>query len=255
MSGEPYIVMAADMPYRLPDGMEGMQLKPILEKLVNCEDLHAVKIGLLTLGKKSSLEEVTDAIKNAGKKVIFDMQKMGQDIPDVTFKQAELFGSVSDAVIVYPKSLEHWKAACQGAVGKSGSNLITVLYMTDGYDDLEKRKILAKEILTYAKETKLPFFGTVLPANKPAVIDTFVEIFNKFEVHPEIFSPGLEAQGGKAYEIGKRGAHGIAGRAIYEAEDPVAALKKLKAELKCGYEERVRANLLELVDIRLDGKK
>jgi len=238
MSGEPYIVMAADFPFKLPKGKEGLQLKPILEGLVGCNDLVAVKIGILTLDKKSYLEEVACAIRDTGKLVIFDMQKMGQDIPEVTLKQAELFGSVSNSVIVYPKSLGHWNAAYEGAVVKSGSNLITVLYMTDGCDDLEKRKALTKEILTQTKEKNLTFFGTVLPANKPQIIDTFVEIFKEYNVCPEIFSPGLEAQGGKAYEIGKRGAHGIAGRAIYDAKDQIAAIKELKSELLRGYKER-----------------
>ena len=239
MGGVPYIILAADMPFRLPDGKEGLQCKPLLEKLVNCEELFAVKIGPITMGTESSLREVTDAIHNAGKKVIYDMQKMGQDIPEVTKTQAALFGSVSDAVIVYPKSLKHWQEAYQGAVVESGSNLITVLYMTDGCDDLEKRKALTREILTFVKKDNLTFFGTVLPANKPAIIDTFIELFGEypFLAGPEIFSPGLEAQGGKAFEIGKRRANGIAGRAIYGAKDPVAAVKELKAELVRGYNE------------------
>ena len=49
--------------------------------------------------------------------------------------------------------------------------------MTDGYDDLEKRKALTVEILNYVKKEGARFFGTVLPANKPEIIDTFVEIF------------------------------------------------------------------------------
>jgi len=238
MVGQPYIVMAADIPFKLPVGKEGVQLKPVLEQLVNCDDIFAVKIGLLTTDKKSSLEEVTTAIHDAKKKVIYDMQKMGQDIPDITLKQAALFGSVADAVIVYPKSLGHWVAAYEGAVEKSGSKLITVLYMTDGYDILYNRKELTKQILSYTKESKINFFGTVLPANKPEIIDAFIEVFNEHDVHPEIFSPGLEAQGGKAFDIGKRGANGIAGRAIYGAKDPIAAARELKAELIRGYEER-----------------
>ena len=100
--------MAADIPFELPKDEEGEQLKPILEKLVNCDELIAIKIGTLTTAEDFSLKQVTSAIRSAHKKVIYDMQKMGQDIPDVTKKQAKLFGSVADAVIVYPKSLEHW---------------------------------------------------------------------------------------------------------------------------------------------------
>ena len=73
--------------------------------------------------------------------------------------------------------------------------------------------------------------GIVAPATRPERIAELRRIIGDME----IISPGVGAQGGKASDAIRAGAdYIIVGRAIYEAQDPRDAAKKLAAEAREG---------------------
>lgn len=240
LKGFPMVVLAADFPYDILDTeKEGVSLKPLLKDIVKSEDIAAIKIGSKTLGNDFTRREISNAIKRVGKKVIYDDQKLGQDIPDITRDLGALFAEVSDAVIVYPKTLEHWVAAYTGVVEDSGSNLITVFYMTDNKDCISKSLGLAAEISHHCKETSSKFFGAVLPANKLMFSRMFLRHFKYYDVHPEIFVVGITTQGGNAFDVGKLGAHyGIVGRALYNSDDLIKSAREVREDLHKGYKDK-----------------
>jgi orotidine-5'-phosphate decarboxylase len=71
--------------------------------------------------------------------------------------------------------------------------------------------------------------GIVAPATRPERITALRKIIGNLE----IITPGVGAQGGKASDAIRAGAdYVIVGRAIYEAEDPRGAAKKLADEVR-----------------------
>ncbi|MCD6575583.1 MAG: orotidine 5'-phosphate decarboxylase [Nanoarchaeota archaeon] len=226
----PKLVMAGDLPFE--------ELSKKLDKVRDVPEIEAVKIGTLTTGVNYGLRDVANEINDAGKAVIYDMQKMGQDIMSVTKKQASLFGSVADAVIIYPKSVEHWFAAYE-ALEDSDTMLISVLYMTDGYDNLSNRLGLTVLLAEDANSRGIKIEGVVLPANMTEITSRFISLLEKYNQNPIVFSPGIKAQGGSAYQAAKAGTDvAIVGRALYNADDIQKAALEILNELKRGYSER-----------------
>lgn len=223
----PNLVLAGDKPLG--------ELSSILEDTKDA-DFYGVKIGTLTTGISHSLKDVGEEIRDFDRKVIYDMQKMGQDIVYTTREQAKVFSSVADAVITYPKSSEHWKAAYEG-VKENDAYMITVPYMTDDCDDLQERKNLMEEILKKSEDKELE--GVVLPANEPEITSEFLDLFSEYDSYSIVFSPGIGKQGGNAYDIAGVGADvAISGRAIYGAENPKESCERILERMEKGLEDR-----------------
>ena len=86
---------------------------------------------------------------------------------------------------------------------------------------------VAEDMAKLAVETGAT--GIIAPATRPEKVKQLREIVGDLK----ILSPGVGAQGGSAADTIKAGAdYIIVGRAIYQAEDPKAAAKKLAEEIK-----------------------
>ena len=240
----PSLILAADVPFDRRHLKEGetleQTLKESVDPLANVPQFVAAKIGFLTIVADYTLRQVCDYIHNDAKKlVIFDMQKMGKDIQDVVGKQAALFASVADAVIVDPKGLEYWQKAYD-AVEKAGKGLITVLYMTDEKTTLGDRLATTIDICKDVKASGRRLDGVVLPANQPEITKLFRHVLAFYGIEARVFSPGIGAQGGESEIAAEAGTdYGIVGRAITGAQDKLKTSEDIVAALERGYQKRI----------------
>jgi len=208
----------------------------LIQKLGEVEDyiaaykissLHAFEFGLK--GTVAELRKFTE------KPIIYDHQKAATDIPSIVEKQAKAAAEYGvNAFIGVPlgagsKTLEAFVGACK----ESGLLPIILLEMTqEGATDYLKD---ATPRLVFDKANELGVTHFVCPGNK---YDKIAE-YKGWIGEGSIMSPGIKAQGGKCEEAVKAGTdYPIVGRGVYQAEDPVAAVKELYEQAKRGFESR-----------------
>jgi orotidine-5'-phosphate decarboxylase len=175
--------------------------------------------------------------KITDKPVIYDHQKAGNDIPDMSkpFAQALLRAHV-DAAILFPfagpKTEEAWIVELLGV----GITPIIGAEMTH-------RMFVASEggwindyafDLIFVLAAELGVRDFVVPGNKPERVAHYHELLTRLcgDNPFALYAPGFVAQGGKIGDCAKVAGdhwHAIVGRGIYEADDMFAA-----AEEYCG---------------------
>jgi len=209
----------------------------LVRKLSSAEDmiaaykissLHALESGLRETVAK--LREVTQL------PIIYDHQKGCTDIPKIAEKQVKLAAECGvNSFIAVPlgaggETLIAFVNACKDAKVIP----IVLLEMTQpGAGDYLKENA-PELVFEKAKELGVEYF--VAPGNKP---EKTKELKAKMSEGMFITSPGIGVQGGKCEEAVKAGTdYPIVGRAIYQAEDPVAVVKELYEQAKRGFEGR-----------------
>ncbi len=186
--------------------------------------VDAVKIGYpLVLATGLS---ITSELSSFGP-VIADFKVA--DIPNTDRLICEqVFSAGADAVIVQgftgPDSLKE----CIAAAEKSGKKVFVVAEMSHpGGNRFMDGKVSA-EIAAMARENNA--FGIVAPATRPERVKELRAVIGN---DLKIISPGVGAQGGSAADAIRAGADWIiVGRAVYQAEDPRAAVEKIAAEIR-----------------------
>jgi len=212
-----------------------------MEALVRAVDesplIYGYKIGFIA-GLTHGLGRVVQTIRrHSSKPIIYDHQKAATDIPDMGTKFAALMaGSGLDEVILFPQAgpatLEAWVKALQEA----GRTVIVGGIMTHPKYRISEGGYLddAAILDIYTRSYALGVRHFVVPLTKPeAVRDVFKALGEPTDC--AFYSPGFGKQGGDPAQFDFLQTHYlIVGRALLQAPDPVAYLKKVEEELGTG---------------------
>jgi len=225
----PGIIIALDLPLS-EAGSLVQKLKPIEDKIAGYKvsSLNAIEHGLKVT--------VSELRKFTEKPIIYDHQKGCTDIPKIAERQVKLAAEcgVNSFIAVPLGAGGETLTAFVNACNETSMIPIVLLSMTQpGADDYLKENT-PDLVFEKAKELGVKYF--VAPGNKP---DKIAELKSKMDADMFITSPGIGAQGGgceKAVQAGTD--YPIVGRAIYEAEDPVAAVEELYEQAESGYGKR-----------------
>lgn len=172
------------------------------------------------------------------KKIVYDHQKGGTDIPEMGEKFAEVIKSAGfDAAILFPfagaKTQEAWTKAFHdaGLTVIIGAEMTHPGFLTSQGGVIDP--IVGEVIFKAASEQGVTNF--VVPGNKPDVIETYRYVLDgrvgsgKYS----LYAPGFITQGGKISEAGKAAGdrwYAIVGRAIYEP-DGIKAIREVAQEV------------------------
>lgn len=222
------VIVAADVP-TLDD------LLRLSEAVKGVPGISAIKLGIILglQGLKTAVEYVKHHLPD--KPVIFDMQKAGNDIPDLGKGFAKVVRDAGvDAVILFPftgpATQEAWTKACldAGLQVMSGGEMTHEKFLKKdgGYiaDDSPERM--------YRFACDLGVREFVLPGTKLEAVKYYRSIIAD-KLGSESFalaSPGLITQGGDITECGQAAGkrwHAIVGRAI--SEQPTMGMQRRAA--------------------------
>jgi len=183
------------------------------------DHFDAIKIGY-PLILSAGLGIVTEI--SATLPVIADLKVA--DIPNTNRLICEaVLGAGASGIIAQAFPGKDSLQACAKSAAEHGADLFVVTEMSHPGAELFMAP-LAERMARLAVEAGAS--GVVAPATRPERIKLIRSIIGE----RIIISPGVGAQGGSAGEALLAGAdYLIAGRSIYEAEDPVASAKKLLA--------------------------
>ena len=199
--------------------------KKLVQETSNIDVVSAYKIGF-ELGLLYGLPMVVGIARDQGnKKIIYDHQKAGTDIPDtgknfmVVMKQADV-----DAVILFPQAgPETQKAWIKSAQDLDLGVIVGGLMTHSKYRRSEGGYIADEAIMEiYLKAVEEGVTDFVVPGNKVNEIISIRKMLEEKGITPTFYSPGLVTQGGKISDAGQVAGkrwHAIIGRGIYQAED------------------------------------
>ena len=204
----------------------------LIENLKPVEDLLAAyKVGS-KLVINCSKTIITEIKERTNVPILMDMQKLATDIPDVSAEQVNDFADVGvEQLIACPmgagdETLEAFANQCF----ERGVIPVCVVEMTHPRANRYLRSDSGKMILADALNLGIRSF--VYPATKPEVLEAHLDIIDAIPVEVTLKATGFKAQGGLPAQLKILGVtEFIVGRAIYEAEDPVEAVKELFAEI------------------------
>jgi orotate phosphoribosyltransferase len=205
-------------------------LEKIVEATADNPKISAYKIGF-ELGLAYGLPRVVGTIKDKapGKKVIYDHQKAGTDIPDTGAAFARVCKQAGVDVVIFfpqagPETERAWiyRALCQDLGVFVGGRMTHPAYAQSEGGFITDEGAL--EMYKIAARAGVNHF--IVPGNKPDVIKTVREVVEAEGVKPVFGAPGFVAQGGKisdATQVAGDNWHAIVGRGIYAAKDMKAA--------------------------------
>ena len=206
-------------------GME--EALALVKKLEPVEDLLAgYKVGSL-LVYVNGINILKEIKGKTDVPIIYDGQKLGTDIPEIVIDQVNLLSSTGvDQLIVCPmggggETLRVFTKTCK----EKKIEPVCVVKMTHpGADDFLVSQSHVN-IFSAAKHFEIRKF--VFPATHPEV---FGDLY--FDGSETKLATGFKTQGGKTELLRKLGVtEFIVGRAIYNAGDPVQAVKNLSKEI------------------------
>ncbi len=213
------------------------KLEQVIEATCDLSAIVGYKIGAI-LTMAHGLHEVVGRFDAAlpafpVKKLIYDHQKGGTDIPDLGKEFAKVIaGAGIDAAILFPfagaKTQEEWTKAFQdaGLTVIIGAEMTHPGFLTSQGGVIDP--VVGEVIFKAASEQGVTNF--VVPGNKPDIIETYRYVLdNRVGVGKySLYAPGLITQGGDISEAGKAAGdrwYAIVGRAIYEA-DGIKAIRE-----------------------------
>jgi len=209
--------------------------KNLLEATADLDKVSGVKVSSL-LAKEHSLGKIVEITKKIApkKKVIFDHQKAGSDIPEMVYKQVKQDARLGcDATIIFPMQggIEALLAAIHSGY-EHGINVIVGAHMTHhGFMREDGGCITEADAERFYKiAASKGIRNFVMPGTYPEKIKYYREVLADNQVAPIcIWSPGLITQLGNVSEAGMAAGkyfNGIVGRGIYEVDGRPGVYKK-----------------------------
>lgn len=203
----------------------------LVQKTASLSCISSYKVGF-ALGLSAGLPRVVEtARKWTDKPLIYDHQKAGTDIPATgkvfarTLKQAGI-----DAAILFPQAGPITHKAWIEALREEGLGVIVGGWMSHpGYTEKDGGYLRDEGILDiYRDAADAGVEDFVGPGNQPDVVAMLRAMLVERGVTPTFHMPGLLTQGGdilSATEAAGSRWQAIIGRAITQADDPVAAIQ------------------------------
>lgn len=217
------VIIAADV--------RGSHFESLVDNTGDAEGVSAYKLGFKIGYSGLSLPRAVSYVhRHTDKKVIFDHQKAGNDIPDTGKDFAEVMQDAEvDAAIVFPFTGPNVEEAWIRELQEREIPVIVGAEMT--HDNISGPLGYIKSTAfkrMFMQAVKLDVTNFVVPGNKPKRVAYYRKLFES-ELGAgnfDLYSPGLITQGGEISEGGRAAGsrwHGIIGRAIFAAEDQRAA--------------------------------
>ena len=209
------------------------KFEEVVKATADLPTIGAYKIPLIS-GREGWQAWVSAARRHTQKPLIYDGQKLGNDIPDTgRGVMQELKKAGFDAVILFPFTGPRTQTAWTGEAIQAGLKVIVGAEMTHpGFLQSEGGSITNEaltEIIQRAARQGVTHY--VYPGNKPESIRKIIGLIRAEGIEPTGFSPGFVAQGGSISEAAKAAEgtsyHAIVGRGIYAAKDMRAAAIEL----------------------------
>lgn len=197
----------------------------LVKATVDVEKIGGYKVGSM-LVEEHGLGKVLEMAKKHApkKKVIYDRQKCGTDIPEMVYKQVRQYARHGyDAAIIFP--LQGGPEALLAGIHSGyehGINVIVGGEMTHpGFTKAEGGCVSEEDSERfYRMAAAKGIRNFVMPGTKPERINFYRNAVVEEGAAPiTIFSPGLVTQGGNISAGGRAAGkfyHAIVGRAIYE---------------------------------------
>lgn len=214
------VIIAADMK---PDRFEY-----VIDETADVEGISAYKLGFVIGLSRIGLPLAVEKIKaRTNKKVIYDHQKGGTDIPDTGPAYAEALAEAGvDAGILFPLTGPLVEEAWIKALQDKGIGVIVGGEMTHKqYKYTEGGRIADAGMLEmYEQAANLGVRDFVVPGNRLDRVKYYRGYFNDKLGEGEFtfYAPGFVAQGGEISEAGQAAGenwHAIVGRGIIAAAD------------------------------------
>lgn len=206
------------------------QALELIKKLCDRKDIAGFKVGSLLAYEETIqvIEEFKDLTKIP---IIFDGQKLATDIPEEVKKQVEEIASAgADQIIACPMGggSVTLKAFADECIHQKVTP-ICVIKMTHPGSEAYLKENSADLILQDALNFGFKHF--VYPATKPDILKAHRGFLDD-QKDITIMATGFKAQGGVTTTLRDLGVtQFIAGRAIYDAKDPVQAVINLSREI------------------------
>ncbi|MDO8556072.1 MAG: orotate phosphoribosyltransferase [Nanoarchaeota archaeon] len=214
------------------------QFETLVQSTADIEKIGGYKIGF-ELGLEYGLPTVVrTARKHTDKRLIYDHQKAGTDIPDTGKKFARLCKRAGiDAVILFPEAGPETQRAWMYHALDQGLKVIVGGEMTHNCYKASEGGYLTEEGIEqmYRIAARAGITNFVVPGNKPQAVAHWKEVVqSEGIVIPTFYAPGFVAQGGKISDTGKVAGdfwHAIVGRDIVNAPDMRAAALQLTSQI------------------------
>lgn len=203
----------------------------LVEQTASLACISSYKVGF-ALGLSAGLPRVVEAARKwTDKPLIYDHQKAGTDIPATGKVFAKTLRAAGiDAAILFPQAGPITHKAWIEALREEGLGVIVGGWMSHpGYTERDGGYLRDEGILDiyrHAADAGVEHF--VAPGNQPDVVASLKKLLEERGVAPTFHMPGLLTQGGDITEATRAAGdrwHAIIGRAITQADDPVAAIR------------------------------
>lgn len=211
----------------------------LVEKIEECSELddmiYAYKVGSIWV-LEHGIGIIEELFEWTGEdhKIILDMQKWPVDIPDIVVKQVDKVSDTGciDELIACPMgggrdSLGTFVYKCKN----DGMRPLCVLEMTHLDSDSYLKPKSWMSILHDAASFGVD--GFIVPSTKSPKLEIKEYLDSYFQdLNAEFYSTGFKAQQGQIEPMRQFGVSKfIVGRGVYEAEDPVQAIKDIYEEI------------------------
>jgi orotidine-5'-phosphate decarboxylase len=214
------------------------RFEQIVRETADMDKVGGYKVGF-QLGLLHSLPRVVEIVKKLApaKKVIYDHQKAGTDIPDTGFNYAEVMKqSGVDAAILFPESGPVTQVRWMGELLQAGIEVFVGGEMTHkGYKVSDGGYISDEALETmYRKGAERGVIHYIVPGNKIDRIGVYKALIESYGIPPVFASPGLITQGGvisDAARVAGENWHAIVGRDIMNAKDIRSKVNELTSQL------------------------
>jgi orotidine-5'-phosphate decarboxylase len=215
-------------------------LNDLVRETCLVEGVGGYKVGI-SLTLPYGLPQVVSTIREitTNLPIIYDHQKGATDIPEMGRKFAAACRQAGvEAVILFPfggaKTEVEWIKACQ----EQELTVLVGAHMTQPEFLASEGGFVAdnapERIFEIAAANEVRDF--VVPGNKPEYVKKYRELLEKLlgKGNFTLYAPGFVTQGGEISETGKEAGekwHAIVGSAIYNAQYPNEAARKMTAQI------------------------
>jgi len=228
MQADDRLIVALDV----PNALEGLRL---VEKLGDEVSFYKIGLGMLTSGGLALANELTEI----GKRVFLDMKlfDIGQTVENAVAGLAQF-----DLDFLTVHGDPHVVRAAIAGRGDTDMKILAVTILTSlDRNDLDMSMIRDGEIQDIVLErARLALLagadGVISSPQEAAMIRALPEAAGKLIVTPGVRPTGTNAHDQKrvaspAVAINNGADHIVIGRPIYQAQDPLSAVRLIKAEL------------------------